>query len=97
MIVDQHQPVVEKYYGPGKMASVLQRLLQESDKVVKDLIEGWEEERSIERKVCLANPNNPLSYPLNKRLDERDCKQYLPCPFRPYTNPKDCVANAHRG
>lgn len=51
MIVDQHQPVVEKYYGPGKMASVLQRLLQESDRVVKDLIEGWEEERSMERKV----------------------------------------------
>ena len=60
MIVDQHQPVVEKYYGPGKMASVLQRLLQESDKVVKDLIEGWEEERSIERKVCLANPTIPF-------------------------------------
>lgn len=51
MIVDQHQPVVEKYYGPGKMASVLERLLQESDRVVKDLIEGWEEERSMERKV----------------------------------------------
>ena len=60
MIVDQHQPVVEKYYGPGKMASVLQRLLQESDKVVKDLIEGWEEERSIERKVRLANPIIPF-------------------------------------
>ncbi|KAK7693068.1 hypothetical protein QCA50_002633 [Cerrena zonata] len=51
MIVDQHQPVVEKYYGPGKMASVLQRLLQESDRVVKDLIEGWEEERSMGRKM----------------------------------------------
>ena len=59
MIVDQHQPVVEKYYGPGKMASVLQRLLQESDKVVKDLIEGWEEERSIERKVRLINAMIP--------------------------------------
>lgn len=51
MIVDQHQPVVEKYYGPGKMASVLERLLRESDRVSKDLIEGWEEERSMKRKV----------------------------------------------
>lgn len=51
MIVDQHQPVVEKYYGVGKMTSVLQRLLQESDRVSKDLIEGWEEERSMKRKV----------------------------------------------
>lgn len=51
MIVDQHQPVVERYYGPGKMTSVLKRLLQESDRVTKDLIEGWEEERSMKRKV----------------------------------------------
>ena len=53
MIVDQHQPVVEKYYGSGKMAGVLDRLLQESDRVVKDLLEGWEEQRSMKRKVCV--------------------------------------------
>ena len=51
MIVDQHQPVVEKYYGPGKMTSVLGRLLDESDRVTKSLIEGWEEERSMKRRV----------------------------------------------
>ncbi|EMD34512.1 hypothetical protein CERSUDRAFT_117357 [Gelatoporia subvermispora B] len=50
-IVDQHQPVVEKYYGPGKMARVLERLLQECDRVVKDLLEGWEEARSMKRKL----------------------------------------------
>lgn len=53
MIVDQHQPVVEKYYGPGKMTSVLKRLLEECDKITKTLIEGWEEERSVKRKVCI--------------------------------------------
>lgn len=52
LIVDQHQPVVEKYYGRGKMDLVLDRLLQEADRVVKDLLEGWKEERSIQRKVC---------------------------------------------
>ncbi|ETW85599.1 hypothetical protein HETIRDRAFT_470679 [Heterobasidion irregulare TC 32-1] len=51
MIVDQHQPVVEKYYGPGRMASVIVRLLQECDRVSKSLIEGWEEERSMKRKL----------------------------------------------
>ena len=51
MIVDQHQPVVEKYYGPGKMTSVLKRLLEECDNITKALIEGWEEERSMKRKV----------------------------------------------
>lgn len=52
MIVDQHQPVVEKYYGTGKMTSVLQRLLQESDRVTKSLVDNWAEERSMKRKVC---------------------------------------------
>ena len=52
LIVDQHQPVVEKYYGSGKMGLVLERLLQEADRVVQDLLEGWEEERSMKRKVC---------------------------------------------
>jgi conserved oligomeric Golgi complex subunit 4 len=51
MIVDQHQPIVEKYYGPDKMSSVIVRLLQECDRVAKGLIEGWEEERSMKRKV----------------------------------------------
>ncbi|KAH9890716.1 COG4-domain-containing protein [Cubamyces lactineus] len=54
LIVDQHQPVVEKYYGTGKMGLVLERLLQEADRVVKDLVEGWEEERSMERKLSDA-------------------------------------------
>ena len=51
MIVDQHQPVVEKYYGSGKMMSVVTRLLQECDRVVTSLIENWEEEREMKRKV----------------------------------------------
>lgn len=51
MIVDQHQPVVEKYYGPGKMLIVVRRLLQECDRVVSSLIDQWEEERAMKRKV----------------------------------------------
>lgn len=53
MIVDQHQPVVEKYYGPGKMNSVVARLLEECDRVTQTLRNGWEEDRSIQRKVCV--------------------------------------------
>ncbi len=51
MIVDQHQPVVEKYYGVGKMKSVVTRLLEECDHTTKSLLVGWEEERSMKRKV----------------------------------------------
>lgn len=55
MIVDQHQPVVEKYYGPGKMKTVVCRLLEESDRVTKTLVDGWEEDRSVQRKVRLPS------------------------------------------
>ena len=51
MIVDQHQPVVEKYYGHGKMRVVVQRLLDEADRVTKTLRSNWEEDRAIKRKV----------------------------------------------
>lgn len=56
MIVDQHQPVVESYYGTEKMASVITRLLQECDRVCKGLIDDWEEERAMKRKVCKTEP-----------------------------------------
>ncbi|KAF7322767.1 Cog4 domain-containing protein [Mycena chlorophos] len=61
MIVDQHQPVVEKYYGKGKMHSVVVQLLQECDRVVKGLLEGWDEERSIKRKLGDVADNSPTT------------------------------------
>lgn len=51
LIIDQHQPVVEKYYGEGKMRVVVVRLQAEGDKGVKSLVEGWEEERRVGRLV----------------------------------------------
>ncbi|KAG9013015.1 hypothetical protein FRB94_004408 [Tulasnella sp. JGI-2019a] len=68
LIVDQHQPVVEKYYGPGKMLTVVRRLLQESDRVVSGLIENWEEERQMQRKIQeTANPHFSALAPAPQR------------------------------
>lgn len=50
-IIDQHQPVVEKYYGNGRMRKVVRRLVEESDRVLRGLVEGWEEERRVGRLV----------------------------------------------
>ncbi len=44
-IVDQHQPVIEKYYGPFKMLRVVEGLMRECDAAVERLLEGWKEER----------------------------------------------------
>ncbi|KAF9792460.1 COG4-domain-containing protein [Thelephora terrestris] len=51
LIVDQHQPIVDKYYGTGKMYSVVTRLVQECDRVVKSTLDSFEEERNMQRKL----------------------------------------------
>ncbi|KAG9127403.1 hypothetical protein FRC07_014213 [Ceratobasidium sp. 392] len=50
-LIDQHQPIVEKYYGSGNMHTVVTRILRECDRVVTGLYDGWEEERDISRKL----------------------------------------------
>ncbi|KAH9925281.1 COG4-domain-containing protein [Fomitopsis serialis] len=81
MIVDQHQPIVEKYYGPGKMTPVIERLLQESDRVVKDMIEGWVEERSMQRKLSDTNSSSSrkqqLQYDIDEEVDPREIDKVL--------------------
>ena len=45
---------MDKYYGAGKTYSVVTRLIQECDRVVKSTLESFEEERAMQRKVsCL--------------------------------------------
>ncbi|KAG7092221.1 hypothetical protein E1B28_008588 [Marasmius oreades] len=66
MIIDQHTPVVEKYYGEGKMKQVIERLLQECDRVISGIIERWEEERTISRKLSDVQ-SVQTSSPTNRR------------------------------
>ncbi|KAH6918869.1 COG4 transport protein-domain-containing protein [Coprinopsis sp. MPI-PUGE-AT-0042] len=86
MIVDQHQPVVEKYYGAGKMRLVVQRLLDECDRVTKGLKESWEEDRGIKRKMIDTLSNPPISLASNRKplpqidgmvVDPRDIDKVL--------------------
>ena len=51
MIVDQHLSVVEKYYGPGKMGRVINKLMGECDRVIANLVDSWEEERAANHQV----------------------------------------------
>ncbi|KAJ9104524.1 hypothetical protein QFC21_002020 [Naganishia friedmannii] len=68
LIIDQHQPVVEKYYGEGKMRVVVGRLQAEGDRGVKSLVEGWEEERRVGRLISETKQSqfsyltNPIHY-----------------------------------
>ncbi|KAJ6455868.1 COG4 transport protein-domain-containing protein [Mycena sanguinolenta] len=78
LIVEQHQPVVEKYYGKGKMQSVVTRLLEECDRVAKGLIEGWEEERTIKRKLIDVAENPPLTLASHNNAPRRQQPSLVP-------------------
>ncbi|BGP38454.1 Golgi transport complex subunit 4 [Rhodotorula kratochvilovae] len=54
LIISQHQPVVEKYYGDGKMLSVAGSLMAETDKLGVRVLANWEDERRIRRRVAEA-------------------------------------------
>ncbi|KAG8217409.1 COG4-domain-containing protein [Butyriboletus roseoflavus] len=81
MIIDQHQPIVEKYYGTGNMRSVIKRLLEECDRVVRSTLEAWREDRSIKRKLSdVSNSMVPMSTPRKQisailEMDEVDPRE----------------------
>ncbi|GAA5891294.1 hypothetical protein JCM6882_004648 [Rhodosporidiobolus microsporus] len=52
LILSQHQPVVEKYYGEGKMLSVAGSLMSETDTLGLRVLANWEEERRIRKRVA---------------------------------------------
>ncbi|GAA6059731.1 hypothetical protein JCM10212_000259 [Sporobolomyces blumeae] len=52
LIISQHQPVVEKYYGAGKMLSVAASLMLETDRLGLRVVANWEQERKIPRRVA---------------------------------------------
>ncbi|KAM6500763.1 COG4 transport domain containing protein [Amanita muscaria] len=51
IVVHQHQPIVDKYYGSGKMKPVLTTLLDECDDIIENLLEKWEREKFANLKL----------------------------------------------
>lgn len=52
LLIDQHQPVVDRHYGPGNFArGVMQGLQEECDRLGGRVVENWSEERGVKRKV----------------------------------------------
>jgi len=50
-IVDGHEPLVERHYGPGMMAKVIERLQIEADVQGGIVLDTWYDERNIDRKL----------------------------------------------
>jgi conserved oligomeric Golgi complex subunit 4 len=50
-IVETHTPLVDKFYGTGKMVRVIQRLQGECDRQGGIILDSLCDERNIQRKV----------------------------------------------
>ena len=59
-IVDGHQPLVERHYGPGSMTKVIERIQVEADVQGGIILDTWSEERRVARKLTEVK-----SYPFN--------------------------------
>ncbi|GAA6019251.1 hypothetical protein JCM11491_001290 [Sporobolomyces phaffii] len=51
LIISQHQPIVEKYYGSGKMLSVAKSLMVETDRLGLRVVANWEDERRVQTRI----------------------------------------------
>jgi hypothetical protein len=51
LIVEGHAPLVERHYGQGSMAKVIERLQAEADTQGGIVLDAWADERSLARKI----------------------------------------------
>lgn len=59
-IVDGHEPLVVRHYGPGSMVKVIERIQIEADSQGGLILDTWAEERRVSRKLT-----DVKSYPFN--------------------------------
>jgi hypothetical protein len=59
-IVEGHQPLVERHYGPVSMTKVIERIQMEADVQGGIILDTWSEERMVARKLTEVK-----SYPFN--------------------------------
>ncbi|KAJ2693849.1 Golgi transport complex subunit 4 [Coemansia sp. IMI 209128] len=52
VIIDNHFPLVETHYGPGRMIRVIQRLQMEGTKRAAMVLDFFEDERHIKRRIA---------------------------------------------
>ncbi|KAF2664805.1 COG4-domain-containing protein [Microthyrium microscopicum] len=50
-IVDAHEPVVQRHYGPGQMTRVIERLQMEADMQGGIILDSWYEDKTVDRKL----------------------------------------------
>ncbi|XP_077986073.1 conserved oligomeric Golgi complex subunit 4-like [Glandiceps talaboti] len=76
-VVEIHQPLVETYYGPGRMFSLMSALQRECDKQAKKIIDEFIKNRQFDNMAQLVQQNMMMLYKssssnASEKLDPRD-------------------------
>lgn len=55
LVIETHQPIVETYYGPGYLYTLITHLQQECDQQAKKIVDTFIQQRGYHNKVCIAD------------------------------------------
>ncbi|XP_078036052.1 conserved oligomeric Golgi complex subunit 4 isoform X2 [Augochlora pura] len=69
-IIEIHQPIIETYYGPGKLLMTISILQKECDRQVKKIITEFTKHRCISKKVQMINDH--LRKTSSERADPKE-------------------------
>lgn len=69
-IVEIHQPIIETYYGPGRLLMTISILQKECDRQVKKIIAEFMKHRYISKKVQIVNEH--VRKPNSERANPKD-------------------------
>ncbi|CAH0557376.1 unnamed protein product [Brassicogethes aeneus] len=75
-IIDTHQPLLETYYGPGRLLSAITILQKECDTQTKRILNEWSKNRQIGKKTQLISDvsrmSNSSSFSKIEKIDPKD-------------------------
>lgn len=60
-VIDTQQPLIETYYGPGRLLSAILVLQKECDVQMKRVLLEWTKTRQINKKIQVINDLNRMS------------------------------------
>lgn len=53
-VIETHQPIVETYYGPGHLYTLITHLQQECDQQANKIVDKFIQQRGYHNKVCMV-------------------------------------------
>ncbi|KAM9410263.1 conserved oligomeric Golgi complex subunit 4 [Pholidichthys leucotaenia] len=75
-VVETHQPIVETYYGPGHLCTLITHLQQECDRQAQKIVDKFIEQRGYQNKFQVVQSSMMKSVP-GERIEPRELDPVL--------------------